>query len=540
MKMNHKLFRLVWVFSLSAIIIAGCSGNGNGHVKQSGTAAPGNDDKKTATKRQTFTMSIWDIEKSFQNRENDELLKKVEQDFNITIKPVNVTWSDYNEKFNLWATSGELPDLFVTDLTLSTTYNTWVQQNIIRPLPDDLSPYPNIEKLLKQPDLAPLQKDGKFYFVPRQSKLTADDFALERGFIVRKDWMEKLGFKTPTTFEEYKALFKAFAQMDPDGNNKDDTVGLTTNHVPLLQSLFLGSVPELTESYSWLQEDGKWIPSFVSKNMIDGIVQFRQLYEEGALDKDFAILKTGDGGDKFAQGLAGAINMQMTDAMMKGLKDKWMKYGHEQEFEDSIILLPIWQHMDGNNYRNYSASAYSGLFFSSKVDDEKMAAILKLIDFAISTPGERLFNYGIEGKDYTIENDKIVLTREKDSATGTLKPLNQLYPSVDTLSFAFKSFGTVQFPMDIRIADKGEKLVKMHDEMYDYMINKFKAPDINWEVLYLSTPAKDKLKNVKYWDDIVRIVLDNEEPDKLWEQVVKGYEAKGLNQAITEVNEMKK
>jgi ABC-type glycerol-3-phosphate transport system substrate-binding protein len=45
---------------------------------------------------------------------------------------------------------------------------------------------------------------------------------------IRKDWLSKLGLKTPTTPEELLEVAKAFTFNDPDGNGQNDTYGFTS------------------------------------------------------------------------------------------------------------------------------------------------------------------------------------------------------------------------------------------------------------------------------------------------------------------------
>ena len=49
--------------------------------------------------------------------------------------------------------------------------------------------------------------------------------AKNEGLLIRKDWLDKLGLKVPTTTDELMAVMKAFTFNDPDGNGKADTYG---------------------------------------------------------------------------------------------------------------------------------------------------------------------------------------------------------------------------------------------------------------------------------------------------------------------------
>jgi len=54
----------------------------------------------------------------------DALYKKL----NITLKPINLTWDDYQQKIQIWAASSQLPDLFVID-AISTVPNNIIKHS---------------------------------------------------------------------------------------------------------------------------------------------------------------------------------------------------------------------------------------------------------------------------------------------------------------------------------------------------------------------------------------------------------------------------
>jgi putative aldouronate transport system substrate-binding protein len=71
--------------------------------------------------------------------------------------------------------------------------------------------------------------------------------------------------------------------------------------------------------------------------------------------------------------------------------------------------------------------------------------------------------------------------------------------------------------------------------------NKFKSENtpapINFDIMLMSTPAKDKLGALNIADDIVKVIIDKGDAVELWKQAVKSYDAKGVQDAIKEVNE---
>ena len=54
---------------------------------------------------------------------------------------------------------------------------------------------------------------------------------------IRTDWLDKLGLQPPKTTNDVLSISKAFADRDPDGNNRKDTYGLA-----ITKELFGGSM----------------------------------------------------------------------------------------------------------------------------------------------------------------------------------------------------------------------------------------------------------------------------------------------------------
>ena len=79
-----------------------------------GIVAASGQAESTASSDEQMEISIvnWDMQYSFPEGDVEDPMRDFFEDrFNITIKPYSVGWGDYNEKMNIWAASGELPDV---------------------------------------------------------------------------------------------------------------------------------------------------------------------------------------------------------------------------------------------------------------------------------------------------------------------------------------------------------------------------------------------------------------------------------------------
>lgn len=89
------------------------------------------------------SIAIWGAEDALANPD-DPILKQLEEKTGVRLVPQNVTWDDSEQKIQLWATNGQLPDIFAGDFVSKSFYGNWIDQGVIRALPDDLSAYPNL------------------------------------------------------------------------------------------------------------------------------------------------------------------------------------------------------------------------------------------------------------------------------------------------------------------------------------------------------------------------------------------------------------
>ncbi len=124
---------------------------------------------------------------------------------------------------------------------------------------------------------------------------------------IREDWLEKLGLKAPTTAEELTRVLQAFVSQDPDGNGRDDTVGLcSTGNLWEFCAAFnmFGAQP----FWSWYYgEDHTLRYSTVSfvPQIKNALAYLRDLYRQRLIHSEFAVLSAANYYKLFADSKAG-------------------------------------------------------------------------------------------------------------------------------------------------------------------------------------------------------------------------------------------
>jgi putative aldouronate transport system substrate-binding protein len=486
-----------------------------------------------------LTIGYWDIQNGFWSNEEDDFLKEIQKDFNITIKPVQVTWSNYKEKYQIMAASGQLPDISANAIVNTGIYNDWISQGIIRAIPKDLGNYPNVSKIMELPDVKALKIDDKYFMIPRISFEDRNLFASTCALLVRKDWMDKLGIKDPQNFDEFTAMLKAFVKDDPDENDKNDTVGLALNTRDALGKWIILNIYPQFNTYTWVKDGDKFVPSCAAKDFPKVLVKLRKLYTEGVLDKNFAVQNAGEGTEKFAQGKAGALEYVSAPSGLLVVQNLWDKYNPDKKFTDNVKLLHVFPAEDGNLYHNTSTVFWSESYFSSNVSDKKMDRILKLYDYLLSNEGKTSIRFGLEEKDYIKEGNSIKVTRPKDEKTGRAVAISNLYPSIPAVFGGLASWGGAYEEFEVNEINKANypaDILKMANDEINWNLNNTKPMPRPYDILTMFTPAKAKFDSINIMNDVTRVIIGKEDPLVMWDRILKEYEAKGLLEAIEEVN----
>ncbi|MBE9478434.1 MAG: extracellular solute-binding protein, partial [Chloroflexi bacterium] len=175
---------------------------------------------------------------------------------------------------------------------------------------------------------------------------------------IRKDWLDNLGLDIPTTLEELYETFKQFTRNDPDGNGKDDTVGLTSRNTWTMQDLFqshdaiLDHVGGTTVIFD--PNNDQWTDSMLKPGMRDALIYIRNLYEEGFLDPEFMTNSGGQMRTAVYSGYAGSI-FYWDNFGYGGATTQVQKHTPEGEFYEIVGIKSKWVDKQFNNFSVGSA-----------------------------------------------------------------------------------------------------------------------------------------------------------------------------------------
>ena len=189
--------------------------------------------------------------------------------------------------------AGKIPDVSISAFTTSDMVQFGSSFEDLAPQVDKLSnvkemfdTYPNAKKM--STDL-----EGHIYTLPNAGP---EGFrGSSSHLMVNKTWLDKLGLKTPTTWDEFEAMLKAFKTEDPNGNGKADEVPFTfpalgtsnfSDNNPFVLLSSSGIVTQTrnqASQYGLYVDNGKVKPWLTSDNFKRLATWLNKLVSEGLL-----------------------------------------------------------------------------------------------------------------------------------------------------------------------------------------------------------------------------------------------------------------
>jgi len=499
-----------------------------------GLALAGHADEWTPpAEHMDISIMHWDIETSLED-EDDALKKFIEDRFNITFvgKP-GITWDNmYEIPFN-WAAAGEFPDIVSgVDLASWGGQGEWIRDGLLRPIPSDLSAYPNVAGVVAPSDVQVFAVDGENYMLPRAMYADPGWWSMDRGILNRKDWREALGFEIPVTQQDFIDLCVAYATMDPTGKGAGYTKGLgaSGHNMPFSQ---VWASFGFTDNYWVVNDAGECVLPVFEKTSLPLLDFLREINKAGALDVDYITDDQETGlREKFAQDKVGMAMNQVTPGHFFHFMTEWAKVKDDgQSFVDAVEILrpPVVEGID-QPVAFSEKSFWSETYISVDVDDAKMDRILMLFDYLYSEEGILLMAYGFEGQDWEFDADgSVALLTAVHEETGEQLRAIDLYKFAWSMQYlALWGEGTLQytnpgFPVGIR---------EMCQAELEYRLANWKLDPVDWAIPAIDVEEKTEFSAVEPRVEWPKIFLDTSDKttEELFDEayakwIANGYQA---------------
>jgi putative aldouronate transport system substrate-binding protein len=469
-----------------ALLVAGCV-----VFAQGGKEAVS---KKGEIPKLTFLTNV-NVDTEGYDVNESPYLKFIEDKFGVDIEIITES-TQYQEKLNATMASGNLPDY--VNILKKADLQRWASEGLLMPLDDLLKKCPNLQSQIMPLawSLSTYDGDNKIYGVPL---LRYDSTPLMT--YARKDWMDKLGIKpedVKTTDDWYNLLYK-FVHDDPDGNGKNDTMGLASRNNDY-SAVYL-TFPEAFNGACDQIIDGKVIPNYLTPGYKDYLKYMQKLYVDGLVDQQYLVTSSQQMWEKIRDGKVGAF------------LGFWMLTELRSLNVDISNFYPIEPPLRSDGTRSFyrygsPIRTYTAISATCK-NPEK---VMEILDWAATEEGGIFVFAGIEGLDWNRDaSGNIVIKPERRGKNTSLRfiLLGAQKPKIDTPvleSLMAQSWGEAGLN-DLAVASRSGGYDEI--EMVAPYFPELAVYDIDSQVKeFRDLAIMGKIDIDKEWDGYVKKILD--------------------------------
>nr|WP_246246408.1 extracellular solute-binding protein [Paenibacillus lemnae] len=371
---------------------------------------------------------------------------------------LDIQWipdGSYDAKMYASLATGTLPKaLYLKNAASFSSMISEIRSGLFWEIGPYLDSFPNLS-LLKQEVLDNIRVDGKLYALYQERALA------RQGVIYRKDWADKLGLGPPETLEDLYMMLKKFTLEDPDGNGRNDTIGLT-DRSDLIYGAFksIASYHGVPNEWGFVEDVGtiKLKPEFMFQEFKDTLDFFRRLHEEGLINKDFPVTSKADQQELLIQGKAGVYIGAMGDVV--SLEARLQEVNPDAS-------LDVHNRVNGPKGPKIWASSGYGtvvLFPKSAIStEEELLKILEFYDQLMSPEAANLIYWGLEDTHYKVVDGKAATLGTHNQKDKDVKPYQALMVG------GFSTIPNMLVPYyNLEVKEKAERLIVDNEQFLVY------------------------------------------------------------------------
>jgi len=465
--------------------LVGCGG------KSVSSSAASSGKEVTKPEKISFYCNVGLTKEQGSDTVNEEFKKKTGIELDYTPQNNN----DYKQNLELAFASKKAPDAF--NLAGEDDYPRYASQGALADITD----------LVKASGMITAENKASWDSVTINGKIYGIPWELNTGTInyVRKDWIDKLGLKVPTTYDEYINMLRKFKTLPECKTPMTAPKLYEDGAVTYLREFYQDATPEFTKV------DGKWVDGMQQDNMKAALQRMQGAYKEGLIDQEVVTNTTSSCRDKFYAGTVGAFNYWagswnvLLENRLKGnVKDA------------SIVAIPAIKETK-YNLRVPAVTCISK-------DCKNIEGVFKYFLQYMHDGGEGqiLFEYGAEGVTWKQDGDHVTMLPSLNKPTeNTDKALITSFYSLMPMKDSTKN---VQ--LDERINTSNAILKKDGIQQVARPVSK-KLGKINGDLVKL----KAKI--------IAQVVMGNSSPEDGIKSYISESKNLGLDEALTEMNSSK-
>ncbi|MCI2111425.1 MAG: hypothetical protein LKK13_03680 [Bacilli bacterium] len=463
---------------------------------------------------------------------NDIYTDEIEGKFKVDITPSSYSYNDWSSQVSAAVNANNLTDVFQYNLTqfnCANSYRYWADAQVIKALPDDLSPWPNVEAMLSATsDIDAFKIDGKLYGIPIAKNIS--DYGVDYSpftYVYRRDWAKKWNVYQEGdvySWEQFQNLLDVFnSHLNPTGKGDKYALADVEWSFPSVTNFYKDS----PHCFSWDATARKYVGTFATDAYVKGMDLAKSYVDDLVYGYDQYTATEGGARKAYCSNDCGVLyeNLSLSnyEAVRKSLATS-NALDSSFSVDDASAIMKV-KGPDGKYALEGAENWYSMTFFNYDISEKKQKLILDIMDYLLGAEGTKLAVYGLKGYDYTEDGaGNIALTEngwpkddtgayvEKENGAKYLRYMVTLgndYDSYDPLTDreAYGALSGWQSEMD---AAEASGLLRVFKEKS--------------EVMWLSTDLKDKYEGSMLEDandEVVKYCYGKEDKAAYLDNVTK-------------------
>lgn len=382
MKLGQSLAKLCSVM-LAVMVLSACSGSNPGTSGSSG-GKEGEDGERAEKhfKYSTMVSTFAEVPDM-----NNQFWTRFQEENNLDMDVQWIPDPEFQTKLNLAVASGELPDVVSAQNPHDINTMNAVEDGVYWDLGlflGDMSDYPNLKNHIPEIAWQLSQIKGTHYYIPRARS------QINTGFFIREDLLQEVDLPVPQTVDELHEALKAIKAESANAS--------------MIGTLFHDNMAfAFGKSTPQYNSEGGLIRDVLADSYTNMVEWYRQLYADGLMTPEFAIIKGAEVDNFFLSGKTIFVT-----------KNMWHQYRFEQEVKKlkpdaKVAIIPAMKGPGGS--APYLEPGYTGgLFIPKQVPEERVRQILDVFERAASEENSKALFYGYAGVHHNEENGKYVMT----------------------------------------------------------------------------------------------------------------------------------
>ena len=347
----------------------------------------------------------------------DAYLDYLADKFGLSFKLSTYDWANWQTQTNGAINADDMTDVFhanIDSYNFANLYKFWAEEELAKPLPDDLSKWPNLKTMIENTsNIDALKLDGKLYGIPIAKNTT--DYSTSFSpftYVYRRDWAKEWGVYQENdeyTWAQFENLLSVFKTKLAEKTNSFALADVEWGYPSITN--FYKQVPHCFAQ----DENGVYINNYTTKEYLRGLDKSKEFQGEGYYHSDQNSAPDGRMNENYYSNRVGVFYENLSYTNYNTLRQHLRETNSSRKdfnLDDATAIMKIRSEADNKFALEGTDNWFSMTFFDYKISDEKQAKLLDLFDWLLSEEGTRFAIFGMEDFDYIMVNGKPEIIEE--------------------------------------------------------------------------------------------------------------------------------